>query len=265
MKKFLFFAALLTLTACEKEISIDLNSADPKLVIEGEISNEVGPYTVTLTKTVNFSDRNDFPLVSGAVVTISDNTGFSETLVESSRGYYETSQIKGVVGRTYTLSVEVEGKKYVATSTIPEPVKLDSIDIKVSDISFPGQSKDTNYTIIPVYTDPASFGNNYRFIQYKNDTIDKTVILFNDNVNNGLRNKRPLFSRDFDLNKGYSYTLEMRCIDKSIYDYFYSLNQSSGNGPGGGTTPSNPVTNFSNGALGYFSAHHVQRMTVIVP
>lgn len=265
MKKLIFFAALCAITACEKEIDIDLNSADRKLVIQGEISNEVGPYTVSLTKTVNFSDRNDFPLVSGAVVTISDNTGFSETLVESSRGYYETSQVKGIVGRTYTLSVEVEGKKYLATSTIPEPVKLDSIDIKVSDISFPGQGNDTSYTIIPMYTDPVGLGNSYRFIQSKNDTIDKSVILFNDNVNNGLRNKRPILSRDFDLKKGYRYTLEMRCIDKNIYDYFYSLNQSSGNGPGGGTTPSNPVTNISNGALGFFSAHYVQRMTIIVP
>jgi hypothetical protein len=56
----------------------------------------------------------------------------------------------------------------------------------------------------------------------------------------------------------------MRCIDGPVYDYFFSLNSIQGNGPGGGTTPTNPVSNISGGALGYFSAFTVQKVSAVV-
>ena len=47
-------------------------------------------------------------------------------------------------------------------------------------------------------------------------------------------------------------------------EYWFSLMQQQGNGPGGGTTPSNPPSNFDNNALGYFSAHTTQVKQIIV-
>ncbi len=58
--------------------------------------------------------------------------------------------------------------------------------------------------------------------------------------------------------------VEMRCIDKAVYDYFYSLDQISSTN-GNSATPANPVSNILGGALGYFSAHTVRKVAAVIP
>lgn len=263
MKKIsMLILSALALMSCEKEIELDLNSADPKIVIEGQIpQNQTAK--IIITKTVNISDTNVFPAVRAASVSITDNLGNIEQLVETSAGVYQTQKMIGAEGRIYTLSVNAEGKNYTAKTTMPSQVKLVNIKTLPSTFSPPGQTND-NFLVYPVFTDPEAFGNNYRFIQATDKAVDKAIIVTNDNVGNGQPFNRPIISQDFDIILNDKLTLEMQCIDKVTYDYFYSLNAVNGNGPGGGTTPTNPVTNITGGALGYFSAHTVQKMTVIV-
>src|SRR5262249_29673984 len=90
-----FVAAIMALAAaaCKKVINVDLNNADPHIVIEGEVTNQPGPYQVKITNTVNFSARNNYPPVSGATVTITDSTvKRTFTLSETSPGIYTTNQ-----------------------------------------------------------------------------------------------------------------------------------------------------------------------------
>ena len=56
--------------ACKKVIQADLHNAASRIVIEGEITNESGLYQVKVSRTVAFSESNDFPPVSGAKVSI---------------------------------------------------------------------------------------------------------------------------------------------------------------------------------------------------
>ncbi len=261
---FFIIISAFVFSSCEKVIEIDLNAADPQIVIEGEMSDQVRIYTVKISKTVNFSDANNYPPVQGATVTIADNTGLSETLTESAAGIYKTRNLLGIAGRTYTLSVNIAGKIYSAVSVLPTLVPLQAIRIIPRNVLRPGQDTGARFIAIPNYIDPPSIGNSYQFIQTLNGKEDNSFIVFNDNVNNGQPNQRPIFSRDLELKKGDTLTVEMRNIDKTIYDYFYSLNQSSGNGPGGGSTPANPVSNIVGGALGYFSAYSTSKKTVIV-
>ncbi|KOY86100.1 hypothetical protein AD998_08025 [bacterium 336/3] len=248
--------------SCQKEIDLNLNSANSKIVIEGEIlQNETAQ--VKISKTVDVDDANSYPAVSGAIVIIKDDLGNTEQLLETASGVYETSLLKGTEGRTYTLEVTVENNVYSAQSTMPQKVNLDDVKISISTFSPPGQTED-NYIVYPQFIDPLELGNNYRFIQSKNGEADPTIIVANDNIDNGVANSRPIFSQDFELKKGDTLTLEMMCIDKATYDYFFSLNQSQGNGPGGGTTPANPVSNIQGGALGYFSAYTSQKKIVLV-
>ncbi|MGX8696700.1 MAG: hypothetical protein ACSW8D_09965, partial [Prevotella sp.] len=44
--------------------------------------------------------------------------------------------------------------------------------------------------------------------------------------------------------------LEVRSIDRPVYDYLYSLQLMNNTG-------TNPIANFSDGLLGYFSAYQV--------
>lgn len=257
---FAIIIVAMLLSSCEKEISIDLNSSDPQIVIDGSITDSPGPYYVTITESVNFSDANNYPPVTGALVVISDNAGTTDTLTEISAGIYQTKAIVGMPGNTYYLNVTNEGKNYFATSAMPQKVNLDTL--KFEPISAPGN--DDNYSALPIYKDPATPGNNYRFLLTVNGEPEDTYFVDNDNIDNGLVNTRSLFNPDIEISLDDTVKVEMRCIDTLTYTYFYTLSQITGGGPGGGTTPSNPPNNITgDNALGIFSAHTTQIRTQI--
>jgi hypothetical protein len=262
MKKIaIFMCVLITMVSCTKVIDIDLNSTASKVVIEGLVTDQNEAFSVKINKTVNFSDANDYPAVTKAVVTIADNAGNSEVLTETKAGFYQTKKMVGVSGRTYTLTVNAEGKTYTAKSTMPTKVSL--TDVRAEILKRPGTTKDT-YVLFPQFTDPKGQGNSYRFIQGTNLKTDKTVVISNDNTQDGLPNQRPIVSQNLDIFLGDTVTVQMHCIDKATYDYYYSLTQGAANGPGGGATPANPLTNIQGGALGYFAAYTVQKLTKVI-
>jgi hypothetical protein len=257
-----YFSAILMgvfLLGCEKEITLPLDENQSMLVIDAVVTDEPGPYYVKLTKSVAVSAVSKFPEVSNALVIMKDNFGLSDTLKYTSKGLYLTNKIKGAYGTTYFLEVTLDGKKYTAQSTMPNKVSLDSLTI--NNLTF---FSETQYSVIPMYTDPMTLGNNYRFIQVINDTLDRTYYIFNDNLNNGKENQRPLNSSEDSLKVKLNdfVSVEMQCISSPTYLYYYSLRQISGAGPGGGTTPTNPPSNIVGGALGLFSAHTVQRKQI---
>ena len=197
--------------------------------------------------------------VNNVRIIITDQLGVKDSLQFVSNGLYRTQKIKGIEGGTYNLEVVVDQKKYTASATMPQKVNLDSL--RINTFPFNGEIR---YSVIPVYLDPVTLGNSYRFIQKINDTLDGIYNIFNDNLNNGKINQRPLNNGTEKISvKLYdSVSVEMQCISTSAHLYFYSLLQQSGAGPGGGTAPSNPPNNIIGGALGLFSAHSSQTKVV---
>ncbi len=253
--------AIFFFASCTKEITLDLNSSSPQIVIEGNISDEPGPYTVKLSKTVNFSDANNYPPIKGALVIISDNTGVTDTLSEIVEGVYQTYSIIGTPGNTYTLKVTAEGKQYDAVSTMPYKVDLDSIRFNVD--TQPGETEKT-FAVVPLYLDPVELGNSYRFFFSAKGVADKSYQVSNDNIGNGNINQQPFFSDDVSFYEGDTVTVTMRCIDVNTYNYYYTLSQIADGGPGGGATPSNPPNNITGDkALGVFSAYTTQTKMAI--
>ncbi len=264
MKNLAYLIVFITLAACQKEIDIDLNSSDTKVVIEAEINNRNQSW-VKISKTLNFSESNNYPNVENATVTIADDAGNSTQLTYTANGVYTSNNLAGVAGRIYTLTVLAEGKTYTAQSIMPNLVNLDTAIFIPSNFAPPGAAADSSFATLPIYIDPAAFGNSYRFIQTINGKKDPSFLIANDNINNGAINQRPIFSFEYLPERGDTLILEMQSINTAAYDYFNSLNQSAGEGPGGGATPANPVSNLQGGALGYFSAYSSQIKTYIVP
>ncbi|SFB94347.1 protein of unknown function [Flexibacter flexilis DSM 6793] len=264
MKKYSIIAlAFVLLASCTKEIDIDLNSVSPQIVIEGNISDEVGPYTVKLSRTIQFGQPNVYPSVQGATVIISDNTGIVDTLTETSAGLYQTHSIVGVQGNTYALKVLAEGKQYEAVCTMPHKINLDSVQLE--EYTEPGESE-KSLSVVPLYLDPVGLGNNYRFLIEVNGKEDKLYQVSNDNIGNGSVNQQPFFTDTeyIKIKKGDTVTVSMLCIDVSTYNYFYSLSQIGDGGLIGGAVPTNPPNNITgNKALGLFSAYMKQTKTVI--
>jgi hypothetical protein len=263
MKKIGFFIALFAIifVGCDKEITLELGDSKPMLVIDGSITDLTGPYFVQLSLSTSINNPTRIIGVNNARVIITDQAGIKDSLQFVSNGLYRTQKIKGIEGGTYNLEVVVDQKKYTASATMPKKVNLDSL--RINTFPFNGEIR---YSVIPVYLDPVTLGNSYRFIQKINDTIDPTFHIFNDNLNNGKVNQRPLRGGDDNLKikPRDNVFVEMQCISNTCYIYYNSLDQQSGAGPGGGTAPSNPPSNIVGGALGIFSAHTVQRKTVTI-
>ena len=252
LKSLLIIPAILLLlfTSCQKIISIDTNNAAPQLVIEGNLTDIYGDQVVHISKTVPFNATNNYPAVSGATVVITDSIGVKTPFTEESPGYYHNNDFVGGYGKTYTLTVTTGGKVYTASSTMPFPVPLDSVSSTSSQFD-----KSNPYTIVVNYQDPPGIANQYKFDLYINSVPVQTIFTNNDSFSDGRYVHEQLFQDGTDIVTGDTAKVDMECIDKNIYQYWFSLSQLQINGPGGGITPSNPPSNFNNGALGYFSAH----------
>lgn len=256
MKKILFpLLAIALLSSCQQVIDIELNSKDAAIVIEANITDQPGPYTVTITKSVNFSDPNTFPGVSGATVTVYDDLGNADTLIETTSGIYVTNSFQGVAGHTYTVKVVYDGVTYTASSSMPQLITLDSLVVEAS-----GGFGGSQYYIIPQWQDPAGTGNYYRCIEYVNGER-VGAFLYDDAFSDGLVNGQPLLNFDTELQQGDTVHVVMQCIDPDVYLYFYSMDQTANNNT---AAPANPETNFDNGALGYFNAGTVSERSVVI-
>ncbi len=248
--------------SCTKVINIDLNSKDPQVMIEGEVTDDsLTPQTVNITRSVNFSDENVFPRVTGASVKINDDAGNMAILAETSPGVYQDAVLRGIPGRTYYLTVIADGKTYTSICKMPQKVPFDTLVIK-DRTGFgggPGSSGEKSAT--PVFHDPIGQGNYYRFKLERNSTFSNSIFLFNDEVVDGGVNNRSINDGDLPLKANDTVKVKMMCIDKAVNLYFYSMRQNTNNST---ATPANPVTNINGATLGYFSAHTVQTKIAII-
>ena len=244
-------------TACKKVISVNLNASSPRYVVQGNVTDVPGIYTVTITKTINFDQDNVFPNVSGATVVITDVTaGVSDTLAETLPGNYTTHILTGTSGHTYKLYVNAANNIFTASSTMPALVTLDSLYTQPS--PFGGK----RLQLVPVYTDPTLVGVNYHyyhFTEVKNDTASTNIIVRNDALINGKVINQPIGGDG--LNPGDSIAVYLECIDSATYQYYSTLEQTDNQNS---ATPANPLTNLTGGALGYFSAHTSSVKSLIV-
>jgi len=255
MKNILLLTIITTaFISCTKTIQVDLVNEAPQIVIEAVVSNNVAA-NVRISKSIPFSSDNRFPGLSGARVIIMDDNGARYQLGERTAGEYINDELKGTPGHTYHLSVQVDDKQYTATSAMPLQVALDTL--RMENIAMMGK---TTWTAIPQYTDPAGFGNSYKFTQTINGKRYPNYWIWDDRVVNDGVSSIPLFQMDSTVHLKDTVEVEMQCIDKNMFRYFTALANVKYNT----TTPANPETNINGGALGYFSAHTSQRKKVVV-
>jgi len=91
MRHTFFIIIIIFSIGCVEEFNLDIDKTPPRLVVEGLITNQDGPYSVRLTKsnpeliyldTVDVLSDNAIPIMD-AMVIISDNYGLSDTLIPS--------------------------------------------------------------------------------------------------------------------------------------------------------------------------------------
>lgn len=307
---FVYLCSTLWLSSCQEpanEIFIENNN--PPIVIDASISNKPGPYFVQVSKAANrilsgwWSSDNqeqvvfdpEYKPVTNATITLSDDQGNSEVLVPytelyprvdyqkqqkpfASYGFYQTlGQIQGIPGRTYTLTVQYEGKSYKAVTTLPEAPDFQ--------VSFEDQSP------LPLVSfDQSNTTNNYMFFY---DLIHKQEIENNSTESSRFHsNLWTQFTSDYQMfdarrltfpvknlsvykndrfkylyNPYYNYPeqvfIEMHQVSRETYEFYQALeNLNSSTGGVFSTTPATPPSNFDNGALGFFKAASIKQLKV---
>lgn len=256
-------------SSCEQVISVDLNQAAPQVVIEGIVTDQPGPYSVTLTTSGNYFDQSlYFPPVTNALVVLSDDLGNRETLKEGTPGTYRSSLIlRGMPGRTYALKVETGGRGYDAFSTMPQKVAIDSLFA----VPRRGSSSEPGYDIYLLFKDPPELGNYYRVnVHVSNplvaiDSIDgRRYRLYNDKLTNGNEALYRVRARK-TIVPGDTITVDLLSLDKATYDYYRTLNDilTSDRSPTS-LSPANPNTNLSGGSLGYFAAYAIDTKKIVL-
>lgn len=243
------------LSSCEKVIELKLKTSSSHINIQGNIYDQDGSIKVKISTSIDIDKAGVYPAVTGASVTISDNIGNSEKLTETIAGTYVASALKGVPGRTYHLSVIANGEVYTATSTMPNPVKINSLYFENSVLGIKNVAK-------VKFNDPANVNNYYRLVLFVNNIQRTDIYVADDKLNEGKEILYWIMSEDSDkeLKSGDKVTIWLETIDKGVYDFFRTSQDD-----GQSASPANPISNISNGSLGYFNACSVQQISSVVP
>src|SRR5688572_16159275 len=131
-RQFILATFALLLMQCEQVIHVDLDTVDPKLVIDASIDWEKGTagntQIIKITTTSGYYDTES-PTVSGATVTVTTSSKgfvFSEG---PETGQYTCTDFEPVIGESYTLTIGYNGQTYTASEIlISTPDMEDQID-----------------------------------------------------------------------------------------------------------------------------------------
>lgn len=254
---FFFF----TLLSCERVIDVDLNVASPEIVIEGNLSGTDAELEVDISKTGSYFNSGSIEKVKNARVVLEDGQQQQTIAKEISDGRYRIENISPVENETYKLIVVTENKEYQAVSTLFRAVEVDSLSYEYSREArfFEG-----GYRILMYFSDPVNTDNYYRVKVYKNQKLfneTDDIIVFDDSGLDGKGVQVRLRGQVFD--SGDTARIELLSVDKNAWLYFTTLRDMANANPGS-PAPANPISNFSNGALGYFSAWSVSKKEIVI-
>jgi hypothetical protein len=250
---------------CEDVIKIELKGVEPRLVIEGVISDQPGQSGFAISKTTDFFEPSVFPMISGALIIISDDHGRTDTLPEIQPGIYASDSLIGEIGRTYHASVTVDSVTYTATSYIPDPITIDSIITEYQEGGGFGSEENEGYRLHVYFDDPPGTPNFGRIRITVNDSLLPDYFLYDDDFTDGNNIDYNYFARVFQDND--TLIVKYVTMDSAVYDYFRTLATVAASEDGNDDepiAPANPITNWSNEALGYFGAFSVNTETLIV-
>jgi len=254
---YLYIIAICALFAsCEEVIDIDLNEADPRLVIEAQLSDLGTEQRIRVSRTVAFTESINSRPVEDALVTVTDNRGRVFNFDYEENGYYVNRNFRPVATRSYDLLVNVEGERYESSCEMPPYVEVDSVGVLEETIF-----GDNYYFATFKFQDPANVANYYKYDMSINSAAFRFASALNDRFNDGLYVTHQVSDQNTDIVPGDSVVVRRYCVDRRVYEYW---NEFQSTNPGT-AAPGNPTSNISNNALGYFSVASVKEFGIRVP
>jgi len=254
-------------TSCEDVIDVDLETSEPRLVVEASINwikNTAGnTQQIKLTKTTSYFDTSVLP-VNGATVTITDDDNNTFLFTErEATGIYETQNFIPVLNKRYYLTIEYEGETYTGNEVLVPVVEIEDAEQGIA----PGFSED-EIEIKAYFTDPADTENYYL---YSFEVSNKyTLDVYKDEFFNG--NRIFAYYSNDELEPNDEVIIHGYGISERYYNYMFTL-LSQTSDQGGGPFETQPATvrgnivnetNSENFAFGYFRLSEVDEFIYIV-
>lgn len=240
------------IAGCEDVVDVELESVEPKLVIEGVLRPEYQYFRIS--RTTDFYTPYDI-VVPDADIIVADNVGHADTLWHTQSGiydFYTVNMLPLVAGRTYYATVTLDGQTYEASTTMPYQIAIDSLTDVYQEGGGIGADEDEGYRLHVFFKDVANRPDYVR-ITINNDDY---YYLYDGRYSDGHDVDYDYFLYTFSPNRPYVY-VELWTMDRVMYDYFQTLSEvyvSEDLSDFTDATPANPNSNWSNGALGYFGS-----------
>lgn len=255
---------------CEKVIDVELNTADPQLVIEANMLQGDHLLDVRISQTTSYFTPEPAVAIDDATVTLNYAENHSRDVLYLIDGQYQVV-LDAPSNTEYTLTVNWNGKQYTATSYLPKVVPIDSLTSEEWEGGFGGfgSSSQDEYVVYCQFQDPAESRNYYRLTYEVNGRpADPTDIqIFNDENSNGEEISIPIGFGRLRFLVGDQVEVHLISFDEAAYDYFLTLSDivsGGGNPTGGSAAPGNPVNNWSDTILGHFTAYSADTMNITV-
>jgi hypothetical protein len=264
----------LLLVACEETVELDIDQVSERVVINARITNQTGKQYVKISKSTTFYHTGKAHRITHATVTVSDDLGRVISFVHNPVGdpgnegiYLPAEVFVGEIGRTYTLTVNVDGNLYTATDKMLPITSIDSIQYRIDENRLANpKSNERAYELLLYAKEPRETEDFYLFEHYRNDSLvtrNPTDIYISDDLAvgeniHGLR--LPVHYSKMDKAR-----IEMLSLSKAGFTYFSDL-QNLINNDGGmfGPPATNPRTNLSGSALGFFQVSAISSREVVV-
>lgn len=253
---------VLLFLSCDKVVELDLETGDPKIVIDAEIIWEKGTsgseQSIKITRMAPYYSPTT-PKVSGAQVRVENSNGDIFTFNEVEPGLYKCTNFVPEIDMEYKLLVQVDGQSLTATEKLIGVPKIERIDQEfMADVTGEDLIVVTFY-----YKDPADQAN-YYLTDYKTDLLPypEYTSTSDEFVNGNEINEK---FTDTDLKPGKVLDITHRGISKNFYNYMNLILEATNSNPFGavpGNIRGNIVntTDANNFVLGYFrvcEANHV--------
>jgi hypothetical protein len=267
--------AALTLISCDEPIILDAEQTSPQVVIEGLVTDRPGRQSVKITRSVGFYESGKTPRLTNATVSVKDDLGQVFTFVHNPNSHADSAGIyvpqtpfTGQIGRTYTLTVDVDGERYEASDLLGSVITMDSLKYEINENQEEDPDKEGKiYELLMFAREPQDQQNFYLFKFFRNDSLvffNDTDIYYTDdeflaeNINGA---SSPVYYGKDDMAK-----VEVYSLSREGYVFFNDMSTLLNNDGGGmfGPIPSLPRTNLSNNALGFFQVSAVNTSTVRV-
>lgn len=278
---------ILTLS-CTEHIDIDTTASEPTIVIYGCITDKKEYQKIYLSSSAPYFQDTHNDKISGASVEVISDTNeiweFAEDPLDKGT-YVSKDEVGGMVGETYTLHVNYDFNKdgiidqYSATTTMPTSFVADSVQINLTN------KMGKNLYTANIYGAEPSGQDYYCSRCYVNDSLVTIKITrywtFDDKLYDGeyidgllvyyFADKQERNKYDDDeadkltfIDKGDKVSVEMIRIERGYYNFLNQCREGEGGESIFGGTPSNIISNISNGGVGFFTAFSPLKIDAVV-